>query len=290
MSESKIKLLVPVAFSPQSNIIVEQACNLAKYYGANLTLIYVLDTSRTKGLFSKMEEDKARDNAQAKLDEYVKVILQNYQLEIDAEVIEGRISETIVTEATKRQADLIIMGATGATGLKSQFVGSNTMKTIKRAPCPVITIRGTNHRVGCKNIVLPLDLTKDTTQKLEFAVDMAKMFGDSIVRIVSVIWTNERKVIQPLTKQIIKAQEYVQTAGIECTAEFVKIIKSEDSFSQTIIDYAEKVEGDVIMIMTQQETNPTELFIGSSAQSIISKSNIPVMSISPRGANSIEIF
>lgn len=291
MTASKIKFLIPVAFSPQSEIIIEQACNLARYYDADITMLYVLDTSRIKGLFSNNDEEKILlENAQKKFGDYVQEAQKKYQLNINSLVIEGRTYETIVSVARSIEANFIIMGATGASGFKSQFVGTNTMRTIKHAPCPVITIKGKTHRHGCNNILLPLDLTKDTTQKIEYAIEFAKMFGDATVRIVSVVWENEFKVIESLKEQMYVAREKVQTAGVECTAEFVKIIKSEDTFSEAVIAYGEKVEADVIMIMTQQESNPTEFFVGSSAQSIITKSDIPVMSILPKGMSRLQIF
>jgi nucleotide-binding universal stress UspA family protein len=291
MSEPKINFLVPIGFSPQSEIILEQACNLAKYYDASITVLYVLDLSRTTGLFSSLvEEDQLKVNAEKKLSQLIERFKKEYNLIIGSLLVEGRTYETIVLTAKSVHADFIIMGAAGATGLKGQLIGSNTMRTIKQAHCPVITIRGVQHRHGCKNIVLPLDLTKDTTQKIEYAIEFAKLFGDSVVRIVSVIWDNDKDVITTLTEQIINAQEVVHTAGVECTAEFVRVIKKGNSFTQTIIDYANKVDGDLIMIMTQQEKNPTELFMGSSAQSIISKSDVPVMNVIPRGINKLQIF
>ena len=53
------------------------------------------------------------------------------------------------------------------------------------------------------------------------------------------------------------------------------------SLSQSIIDYSNQNEGDLIMIMTQQEADFTTNFMGSSAHSIIYNSNTPVMSIRP---------
>ena len=51
--------------------------------------------------------------------------------------------------------------------------------------------------------------------------------------------------------------------------------------SKNIIEYSEKVDAGLILIMTQQETDITEMFIGSSAQAIINNSEIPVMSVVP---------
>ena len=49
-----------------------------------------------------------------------------------------------------------------------------------------------------------------------------------------------------------------------------------------MLDYAEDIAADLILIMTQQENDFKELFIGSKAQAIINKSEVPVMSVLPQ--------
>ncbi len=61
----------------------------------------------------------------------------------------------------------------------------------------------------------------------------------------------------------------------------MKGVKDEETLSQNIIDYAIKADGDLIMIMTQQEIDFTNYFIGSTAQEILNNSEIPVLSIRP---------
>ena len=55
-----------------------------------------------------------------------------------------------------------------------------------------------------------------------------------------------------------------------------------NDISKEIINYAEKIDADLIVIMTQQEIYWTEMFIGFAAQEIINNSDIPVLSIRPQ--------
>ena len=54
-------------------------------------------------------------------------------------------------------ADLIVMGTNGTQGGSKKFIGSNAEKVVRLSKCPVITIKGKEHRDGCENIILPLD-------------------------------------------------------------------------------------------------------------------------------------
>jgi nucleotide-binding universal stress UspA family protein len=76
-------------------------------------------------------------------------------------------------------------------------------------------------------------------------------------------------------------KSFLEKENVECSAEIIKGIKGEETLAQNILEYAQKVEGDLIMIMTQQEVDFTLYFIGSSAQEIINHSPIPVLSIRP---------
>jgi nucleotide-binding universal stress UspA family protein len=80
---------------------------------------------------------------------------------------------------------------------------------------------------------------------------------------------------------MIQTKEKVESMGVNCTAEFVKVVKGYDTIASGVIAYSNKAEADLIMIMTQQERDPVKFFIGSSAQTIISDSDVPVMSILP---------
>ena len=92
-----------------------------------------------------------------------------------------------------------------------------------------------------------------------------------------------------LKDQLVIVKQHIEREGIQCTAEIVKILKSEESLSNAVIKYAEKISADLIMIMTQQENEIKQLFIGSKAKEVIKNSEIPVLSIKPSTVDRIEI-
>jgi nucleotide-binding universal stress UspA family protein len=140
--------------------------------------------------------------------------------------------------------------------------------------------KGKHHRKGCQNIILPLDLTKETKEKVAKAIEFAKTFG-SVIRVVSVLMTTDEFIVNRLTRQLDQAKKSIEASGVNCTAEIVRDPKGSQTLVESIIDYANKSKGDLIMIMTQQELDFTDYFIGSAAQGVINRSDIPVLSIIP---------
>lgn len=280
------KILVPIDFSDQSLIALTQSYNLAQKINAEIILLYVIEevNPMIKRLYKELNgiheavlsnlknlaEDKAKETG----------------LKIDVEIEEGKIYSKIIEVAKKLEVTFIIMGTRGGEG--SKFIGSNANKVVKTAPCPVITIKGKMHNKGCERIVLPLDLTKETRDKVNQAILFAKLFKAEIF-IVSILLTGKEDIVNKLKDQLLIVKQHIEREDIQCTAEVVKILKSTESLSNAVIKYAQKNSADLIMIMTQQENEIKQLFIGSKAKEVIKNSDIPVLSIKPSVEDRIEI-
>jgi nucleotide-binding universal stress UspA family protein len=287
MSKDQNKILVPIDFSDQSLIALKQSYNLARLTRSEILLIYVLDEDFIKSLehifTDKSYEDPVRDQVQLRLDKLAAEVHNEAGVIVNTTIRKGKIYEEIVNVAKEIDAKFIIMGTHGNVGLKKKFLGSNASRVIKEASCPVITIKGKKHHYGCKKIVLPLDLSRETKEKVDKAVELAGFFGSTIY-IVSVIESDDEFLMNKLTRQMNQVKEIIESNNIPVHTEFVK----SGDIPEEIINYAEKIDADLVIIMTQQEIYWTEMFIGFAAQEIINKSDIPVLSIRPQLRSIVE--
>lgn len=275
------KILVPVDFSEQSIVALEQAVNLSRVFNSE---IHVLNVINEEFSLNKLFDDKDKalyqERVKQRMKEFIEVKNAEFGVELKPIHVTGKIYNQIVNTANVIDAEFIVMGTAGSSTLKKRFIGSNALRVVRESNKPVITIKGKHHRKGCQNIVLPLDLTKETKEKVTKAVEFAKRFG-SIIRVVSVLMTNDEFIVNRLTRQLDQVKRYISDQGVECGAEIVRDTKGEHTLAESIIDYATRTKGDLIMIMTQQEQDFTDFFIGSSAQEVINNSDIPVLSIIP---------
>ena len=168
------------------------------------------------------------------------------------------------------------MGTTGSSGIK-KFIGSNALRVIRESNCPVITIKGKKHRAGCKNILLPLDLSEETKEKVSKGIEIAKLYGAEI-DLLTVLNTDDEFLVNKLKRQMNQVQQYVVQHDVRCKAEFIE----GSEVAEEIVRYAGANKMDLIIIMTQQEMNWTSMFIGSEAQEVINHSDVPVLSIRPK--------
>lgn len=287
MLRNNNKILVPIDFSEQSLIALSQSYNLAKEIRAEVILLYVIEEVNPMVKMFIKGLDEIRGAVESNLKNLAEEKSKETGLEISSIVAEGKIYSKIVEVAEMIKATFIVMGTKGAEN--SKFIGSNALKVVKTAPCPVISIKGKKHKKGCDRILLPLDLTKETSDKVNKAIAVAKVFKAEIYA-VSILLTGREEVVNKLKDQLNLVKQYIEKKQVKCTAELVKILKTEDKLSNAVIEYGQKIEADLIMIMTQQETSIKSFFIGSNAREVINNSDIPVLSIQPNEKERIEII
>ena len=278
MSASKI--LVPIGFSEQSIVALGQAFNLAKIKNSDVVLLSVIEgQSIIQSLFLDDKSDELKAKVKSKLEDIASVYSAKYSVDVDTMVAKGRVYEEVNKVADMISADLIVMGTNGINS-KSKFIGSNAEKVVRLSKCPVITIKGKSHRDGCENIILPLDLEKQTKEKVTYALEYAR-YWDATIRIVSVVLRDNNEVRAQLIKNIKQVEQFILDAGVKCTSEIVEGEKKR-TLGDFVFDYEKKFDADMIMIMTKKEELTLSNNISVTARYIINNSDIPVMSIRPK--------
>jgi len=196
---------------------------------------------------------------------------------IDFVIREGKVYREIIDESKEMDSMCIVMGTHGVSGFEQFWIGSNANKLISVASCPVITLRaGIDVKQELKSIVMPVDSTLDTRQKVPFTAYLAKLF-DAEIYVLS-LYASKYKAIQKsvdeYTDQVCK---YLNDEGIKYHRDTLKC----DNLTAGTIEYSKKVKANLISIMTEQETSPMNLIIGPYAQQMVNTSPFPVLSINP---------
>lgn len=144
------KILFPTDFSAAAENAYIYALRLAKLTGASITTVHSFempDLGRVhlpvtiKEVYDSINLEEF-ENYRDKIPKCAKIaeeqgltsVVVNHVLE------EGRTVPTILKLAKKEEADLIVMGTTGASGLKEIFLGSVAAEVMENAPCPVLAV------------------------------------------------------------------------------------------------------------------------------------------------------
>ena len=276
------KILVPVGFSEQSLAALKQACLIAKIKKSEVIILSVIEEqSKISGLLIDNPFEEIRSKVKDKLDEISEMHSSKFSVKVDSMVASGKIYEQIVEVSTMINANLIVMGTNGSPkGVIKKFIGSNAERVVRLSNIPVITIKENTSTENFDNIILPLDLGKETKEKVTFAIEYAR-YWNSTIRIVSVFLkdnTNEKNI---LIKNLNQVSNFISNAGVKCTSELIEGEKKQ-SLGDFVINYEKKFDSDLIIIMTKKEELALSNNLSVTARYIIHNSKIPVMSIKPK--------
>ncbi len=282
MENLENKILVPIDFTEHSLAGLEQSYNLARYSKSEIVLLHVIVESKPFwGIFSSNEKDDYIERINKKLDEYIELISKKTGLKVSKIISKGKLIDSILIEAEKLKAKMIVVGTTTTTNIKQKIVGSNALRLINEAKCPVVTLKSKHSRDKFENIIVPLDLSKETGRKVNTAINLAKYFGGKIFAVTAVT-TGVEYDLDKLRHQLYQVRKFVNDHDIECETQFIKLSGGKEKIAKSLLEYSDSVNGDIMLIMTQQEAEIVEFFIGSLAKEIIHEAKIPVMSIIPK--------
>jgi nucleotide-binding universal stress UspA family protein len=146
MSAIKLdRILVPTDFSTHSLKAFRYATELARAFSAEIVLLHIFDSRVVENIYHihPFSPDKARQEmlqvAERKMEELMSAE-EARELVIRAEYAEGIPPVEVKSMAESVEADLIVMGTHGATGLSHLLYGSTAEGVVRGAPCPVLTI------------------------------------------------------------------------------------------------------------------------------------------------------
>ena len=133
--------------SEYNDKIISYAIILAKGSGASITVIHVLDKSTLGGIRDVFglrvdEYEKAMRKRSEKLLTEVQQVIEKQGIKTSVDVIGNRsISQGILDYARESEADVIVIGTKGLTGVEKFIMGGVASSVINNAHCPVFAIR-----------------------------------------------------------------------------------------------------------------------------------------------------
>jgi nucleotide-binding universal stress UspA family protein len=271
-------IIAAIDFSDCSVNALEHAVSIASRGTLDVHMIWVNNPSLTKTtIYSDSSADlvdEIRSQFGKLVDKFSPMLPDST---IDFVIREGKVYREIIDEAKELESLCIVLGTPGASGFEQFWIGSNANKLISVAQCPVITLRaGIDSKLDMKCIVMPIDSTLDTRQKVPSTAYLARLF-DAEIYVVSIYASKYKTLRRRVDEYTDQVCEYLEDEGII----FHRDVLSCDNLTIGTIDYAKRVKANLISIMTEQEPSPYNLLLGPYAQQMVNNSPVPVLSINP---------
>lgn len=269
------KILVAIDFSDCSMNALEHAVSIARKAEAQLEMAFVIKPESTREMFTEGPQtlgSMVKDRFEELIKKYQPLMGKQ---KLTYTIAEGKIYKEIVRLADDKDVFLVIVGTHGASGFEEFWIGSNAYRIVMACSKPTITIRGgVNIDRNLERIVLPIDSTVETRQKVPFTAYIARIFNAEL-HILSVYTTevvDVRRMVDGYAEQVMK---HLEEENIRYVLDSIAAVNLTDA----TIEYAHKVDANLISIMTEQERSAKNLLLGPYAQQMVNHSPFPVLCI-----------
>ena len=282
MTDTLRKILVPTDFSENAQAALETASSLARAFGASIHLLHVVQMPvlptfpEAAPVVPVTFWQELREHALRNL-EKEKARLVGAGVKCELEVIEDVPGFAIAAAAERAKADLIVMGSRGLTGLKHVLLGSVAERTVRSAPCPVLTVKH-GGELRLRTILVAMDFSPAAHRALELAQTLAKKGGPAHVILVHAYYVPVEleqymiargkaipDILSPeATRDLEAIITKLQAAGLSC--EYVAAAGAPES---VIADVARDKKVDLIALGTHGRRGLSHMFMGSVAESVV---------------------
>ena len=272
------KILVPTDFSKHAGYALDAAVDLAAKTDAEIILLHVVEgfTSGSFATMGGMPEDLSEEVFLRKLMEKGQQDLQSlvskekYKgVTITPVVQVGNAYTSIAKDILENDADMVIMGSQGTSGYEEVFIGSNTEKVVRRASCPVITVKNPVDFDQVNDIAYAADFIDSESN----VIDALKILQNTLnaklhlVKIDTPGTFESSRVIKNRIKDFVRKHQ-LENYTVEVYNEYTE----EDG----IIYFAEDIDADLIALTTRGRTGLIHLLSGSIAEDVVNHAQRPV--------------
>lgn len=269
------KILVPTDFSPQAENALKVAAQLAKKHHGEIYLLHLLDLP-----LDLIDPAQPRGGDLPEALFFMKLAHQRFDEVLKRDYLKDvKVHETvefhgafdgIMEISQKHDCDVIIMGSSGAEGIKEIFIGSNTEKVVRHSTIPVMVIKKEIPDFNVEKFVFATDLDTETIPKFKEAVEFAKELGT----IVELVMINTASKFRTSTEIDERLEKY--TEGID-DSDYHFSIYNDINVETGILNYGKKINADLIGISTHGRQGIAHFINGSLSEDLVNHAKRPIV-------------
>ena len=291
------KILHPTDFSTHADVALDHALHLARQHEAELHLLHVMPTlgedPLTGAFQASTEEDAFAEKLRAKAEAQMQALVESHRhtsVRLRRVLSQGVAAAPVILDYAQAEGvDLIVMGTHGHRGVKHFLLGSVAEEVVHQAPSHVLTVRrqkgaGDEAR-PIQRILVPIDFSAYALPLLKTAKELADGYGAQLhllhvikplsfpVSITTALTIHD--LIPGITEKTqARLDGFLQeAAGPAVPAE---IHVREGHPSVVIIERAEALHADLIMLAPRGMTGLERYCLGSVAERVVRRASCPV--------------
>ena len=276
------RIVAATDLSDCSTTALAYAKGIARKFDAELTLVHanviapLIDGVPMTGGNLALTAAWQLDGARAALGDYFATHLSDFAGAQQA-LVTGAAPETILSTSRVLDADLIVMGTRGHSGLKRLLLGSVAESVIKNSNCPVLTVRcdvPEESEGVFRRIICPVDYSRTSAAAFERALALASTF-EAELTVLYVMEHVDEGVSDPET-EIERLRAWIGDVPLPLRA---KLLVHRGNAAEQAIFYAKHNDADLLVIGARPRNVANETVLGSTTQMLTRHAPCPVLTV-----------
>jgi nucleotide-binding universal stress UspA family protein len=259
-------ILVPYDFSDCATDALRVAAKIARLSGALIDIVHLYEQMTD----FHTENQRLREEIEAKLERVPELPFLK-GIELKKFMLRQISLNEMFRNERLQQADLIVMGSHGATGLKG-IVGSNTQRIVRQAPMPVLVIKHHADDFEVRDVVFASNFSDQDVEKFSAFLPLLDLFGPS----VHLLKVNTPRNFERSEDGHRAIDRFLQRHELK---KFTATIYNDLSIEEGILNFAKGIDADLIAMATHGRTGFFHVVNGSLTEDIVNHTNFPVLSV-----------
>jgi nucleotide-binding universal stress UspA family protein len=276
------KILIPIDFSETSLLAIQHGAFVAQLTKGEVCLLHVINSAYTRQniflpIIQLADTNEFEKKIANKLNELANEIRSEFGVAVEC-IIRTGVPATEVNDTIKEiDASMVVMGTHGYSPMEELVIGSNALRVITKARCQVMTMsKGADHK-GYNKIVIPIDSSAHSRQKVVYTLEMAKQFSAHVYAVALLGPEDDHH--KPQMELILhQIEKLAKEKGVMYSSDVLSGLKNR---AVATVRYSEKIGADLLVIMSDQDAELSGFFLGPYSQQVIHLSKIPVITVKP---------
>jgi nucleotide-binding universal stress UspA family protein len=287
-------ILCAVDRSPSSLQAFGYAIALARWQGARLNLLEVIETAAPPGVGRAPKDDAVPQKTQAVLERDMRRVLtarRASDVKVEIFMRKGNVVQEILAQAKASRADLIVMGSHGRGGVQRLVLGSVAEKVLRLATCPVLTVRSgvrlaRRSRSPFETILCPTDFSVAANRAVAYAKRLAKEADAELVVMSAIEWPFGNAVT---LGPVAELRESIESSAREGLVRLLprpgsdrrraQVVVTSGKASADIVKLARARSVDLIVMGASGRGATDMALLGSTTHHVIREGTWPVLTV-----------
>ncbi|WP_436927672.1 universal stress protein [Halosimplex amylolyticum] len=289
------RIVIAVDGSDEARRAARRGLELAQIFDANVAVLSVVERKALRLTETSDEKTRLREQGKEALAEIEELATESGQ-SVTTKLSEGKPAGQICTYGDEQDADLIVVGKQGLTGLGRRLLGGVTEQVLHRSDIPVLVVSGGNHdgeiETDYSRVLITTDGSENADVAIPHGIGIAQRVG-STVHVLNVVDLQaaggafsagglEKEFIQRLE---MRGQDAVDSIAAKIKESAPKLpvetaVERTTSFEGAaagVREYVAENEIDLVVMGSHGRSNLKRQLLGSVASTVLRTVDVPVL-------------